>query len=503
MKNYLQIRKTCINKRLFAAAFSIPHFPFSISSAAFFIFNCSLFFALVSCSVQKKIATTLRENLIDSAARVMINNPQLSTAHIGISIYDADEKKVLYDFNGGKYFIPASNTKIATCYAAMKYLGDSLVGLKYKIKIDSVSDGIGIPDTTYILWPTADPTFLHPDFKEQPVYDFLKKINGTIEWALPLFDKNFFGEGWAWDDNNEAYMPPKTFFPIYGNVVNFKISSGNLTVEPKYFQNKNLISIATNKSINILREINSNHFYVEMNNRETKEISVPFYPSGLNIPNDLINDTIHKKIFKGFRMKYFNQNELPFIPDIDPYFLNANKPFDLIIIHSQPTDSLLKIMMHRSDNFYAEQSLLMVSNETLGIMNDEKIIDTILNSDFKNIPQKPRWVDGSGLSRYNLFTPNDFIWILDKMRNEFSWNRITTIFQSGGTGTLSDYYKNFPGKIFAKSGTLSNNLALSGYSITPKNKTLIFSVMVGNHMDSNADVRKSIEDFLTSVIQNY
>src|SRR6266536_1092971 len=144
------------------------------------------------------------------------------------------------------------------------------------------------------------------------------------------------------------------------------------------------------------------------------------------------------------------------------------------IIHSQPTDSLLKMMMHRSDNFFAEQSLLMVSNGMLGVMNDEKIIDTLLKTDFKDLPQKPHWVDGSGLSRYNLFTPMDFVFVLNKMLNEFSWNRITTIFPTGGTGTLSNAYKNIEGKIFAKTGTLSNNLALSGYIITKRGKTLIW-----------------------------
>src|SRR6185436_15278747 len=110
-------------------------------------------------------------------------------------------------------------------------------------------------------------------------------------------------------------------------------------------------------------------------------------------------------------------------------------------IHSQPTDSLLKPMMHRSDNFFAEQSLLMVSNERLGVMNDAKIIDTLLKTDFKDLPQKPRWVDGSGLSRYNLFSPQDFVVILNKMKNEFGMERLKTILPTGGTGTISDYYK--------------------------------------------------------------
>src|SRR5215216_2947832 len=103
-------------------------------------------------------------------------------------------------------------------------------------------------------------------------------------------------------------------------------------------------------------------------------------------------------------------------------------------IHSQPTDSLLKPMMHRSDNFFAEQSLLMVSNERLGFMNDARIIDTLLKTDFKDLPQKPRWVDGSGLSRYNLFTSQDFVFILNKMKNEFGMERIKVIFPTGNEG---------------------------------------------------------------------
>ena len=40
-------------------------------------------------------------------------------------------------------------------------------------------------------------------------------------------------------------------------------------------------------------------------------------------------------------------------------------------------------MMYRSDNFFAEQSLLMVSARLLNIMNDEKIIDTLLKQILK------------------------------------------------------------------------------------------------------------------------
>ncbi len=172
-------------------------------------------------------------------------------------------------------------------------------------------------------------------------------------------------------------------------------------------------------------------------------------------------------------------------------------------LYSQPTDSLLSIMMHRSDNFFAEQTLLMVSDAVLGEMNDTKVIDNLLNTIYKSAPQKPKWVDGSGLSRYNLFTPQDFIWLLNSMKNDFGVARMKTILPTGGEGTLSSLYKNYAGRIYAKTGTLSNHVALSGMLLTKKNKTLFFSVLVNAHQANAQDVRKAIEKFVTGIIDKY
>lgn len=173
------------------------------------------------------------------------------------------------------------------------------------------------------------------------------------------------------------------------------------------------------------------------------------------------------------------------------------------VIHSQPLDSLLRPMMHRSDNFFAEQSLLMVSQALLGSMNDEKVIQTLLKTDLNDLPQPPTWVDGSGLSRYNLFTPSDFIHILGKIRNEFGMERVKALFPTGTQGSLSNLYRNEAGAIYAKTGTLGGVVTLSGYLQTQKGKWLLFSVMVNNHRGSASHIRLRIQEFLRAIRERY
>ena len=126
-----------------------------------------------------------------------------------------------------------------------------------------------------------------------------------------------------------------------------------------------------------------------------------------------------------------------------------------------------------------------------------------LKTDFKDLPQKPRWVDGSGLSRYNLFTPQDFVFILNKMKNEFGMERVKDIFPTGGQGTLAIITKPTVDYIYAKTGTLSGVVALSGYLYTKKGKELIFSVLVNNHQASGTEVRRAVEKFLQGVRNRY
>jgi len=436
----------------------------------------SIILVLSSCSVQQKISRS---------AKQVINDSSLLTAHVGISIYDPETGKYWYNYQGDKYFVPASNTKIPTCYAAMKYLGDSL---KCFLTMEN--------DTALFVLPSADPTFLHPDYKTQPAFDFLKRSNKKIYTTDLKWRSEALGSGWSWNDYNESYMAERSAMPIYGNVIKWvQEKDTNHKDQPIMMYSIPEISWSVNfsdvnaRNFNVKRKIAENEYELIQGTEKYKELYVPFVTHGIRSSIELLSDTAGKKISlmnEQILTKVFSKVELV-----------------VHYIKTQPTDSLLKPMMHRSDNFFAEQSLLMVSNERLGVMNDAKIIDTLLKTDFKDLPQRPRWADGSGLSRYNLFTPQDFVAILNKMKNEFGMERIKVIFPTGGTGTISNYYKADSTFIFAKTGTLSGVVALSGFLYTKKGKLLIFSTLINNHQASSTAVRRAVEKFIQGIREKY
>jgi serine-type D-Ala-D-Ala carboxypeptidase/endopeptidase (penicillin-binding protein 4) len=423
-------------------------------------------FFLIACSPAQRISKTLRKQLNTDSA--------FTYAHIGVSVYDATGQTSLFQFNSNKYFVPASNIKIPTLYAGMKYLGAKLPGLLVEDKGDSL-----------LIQPTGDPTLLHVDYKQHPVFDYLLSIKKPIAINNSNWKTDALGSGWTWNDYLGYYSAERSAMPVYGNYI---LWTQQHTVENKGSVKDTSVLVYTQPEINwpttfssakesrfgIYRPRTENVYTITEGREMKAELEIPFVTNGITATLELLKDTLYKEITVSTT-----------IPTPKPQ-----------IIYSQPSDSMFKPLMFRSDNFYAEQTLMMVSNQLLGYMDEQKLIDSILQSDFKNMPQKPRWADGSGLSRYNLFTPDDFVWLLLKMKEEFGMERLKTIFATGNSGTLRNFYKEEAGFIYAKTGTLSGVVALSGYLYTSKNKLLVFSFLVNNHNTSSVAVRRAVEKFI-------
>lgn len=430
---------------------------------------------LFSCTTSKQISKAVKNDLL--------NDSSLSQAHTGIAVFDPQSGNYLLKYNSNRLFVPASNVKIATLYAGMKYLGEQLPG----IMVDEQKD------TVYLL-PTGDPTFLHPGFLQQPVFDFLKMQQKPLLISSSNWNTTALGNGWSWDDYLDAYSQERSPLPVYNNLIKWTLEK--LVTEREEGTDTSLFlysdpeipwdikfSIGQSESFRVVRPQDANFYTIIEGKEMKKELSVPFVTDGIKTSLSFIKDTLQKEILL---------NDGPF-----------STAHNWRTVYSQPVDSLFKPMMHTSDNFFAEQTLLMVSQMLFGEMNEQRLIDSLLKSLYKELPQRPRWVDGSGLSRYNLFSPEDFVWLLNKLNNEFGTERMKNLFPTGGQGSLRNYFLDEKGLVFAKTGTLSGQFSLSGYVITKKNRLLIFSVMINNHNTSSTAVRKAVERFVKLVRENY
>ena len=408
---------------------------------------------------------------IRQAQKTLLADPALKGAHVGVAVYNASKEKWVDRHLSNLYYTPASNTKILSTYLGMRFLGDSIPGWKMAENKDSI-----------FLLPMGDPSFLHPDFAYQPIADLIRQTKKQVVLCFPNMPDAFamYGKGWSWDDYAEDYQPERNRLSIYGNVLTVTKSKNGVNFQPSVFT-KNLV--APKEYIQWSRAKLENQFFATGRTIKDTLQQIPFITdTKYTLAKVLLEDTLRPALPIAIQKGWYHNNGH--------------------IVKTVPTDSLLKIMMQRSDNFFAEQVFLMASEQFLGTMNEDALIDTILKSEFSFFPQPTQWADGSGLSRFNLITPENYVALLKKMENDFSLKRIKGVFAQGGKNSLSAFYKNIPGELYAKTGTLGNQVALSGYIITNNGTHLLFSVLIANHISpSSIPVRKAVEAYLTKIMQ--
>ncbi len=397
---------------------------------------------------------------------------------------------MLEQYQSDKYFVPASNVKIFTCYAGMKLLGERMPGIEW---VDL--------DTAILLLPTGDPTLLHPDFATHPVAEWLRAAHKPVYITDLGWKAQALGSGWSWDDYSAYYMAERNPLPVYGNVIRwYQLSSRKETPsypgdtvdvfvysEPEVDWPVDFAPANAARVFEVDRARDQNRFMIRQGREASAVQEVPFVTDGLASAIELLQDSL--------------QVSLRVMDSSIARTLLAGRRREILL--SQPVDSMLRLMMQRSDNFYAEQTLLMSARQRYGAMDEHLAINGLLAGELAGIPQVPRWTDGSGLSRYNLFTPESFVWLLENMQRNVGMERVKKIFPSSGDGTLSGFLPEHPGKVYAKTGTLSGVIALSGYVQADSGRWLIFSLLVNNHRQPTRLIRQQMETLLKDIMKRY
>lgn len=408
----------------------------------------------------------------------LFNDSEVLSSHfVGFKLYDPNTKEVLYEQHADKYFTPASNTKLYTMYAALTLLGDSIPALRYVERGDSL-----------VFWGTGDPSLLNPEFGESRVLDFLRSAGKQLYYATGNYTGNPFGRGWEWDDYAYYYQPEIHSMPVYGNLVNFKAANGGgIQVTPAFFAPYlQLDDTMREQRFTIRRDKHDNTFrYNGQAVPATLNRSAPFKTSD-QLLAALLSDTLRRQV----------------------QLTRMTLPPDARIVYSHPLDTVLQAMMLPSDNHIAEQLLLVCAATHIGQELDaDSIRRYIVDMHLHDLPQRPEWHDGSGLSRYNLFSPASMVRLLEKLQEVVpDEERLLALFPAGGvSGTLERVYPTRNGRpfVWAKTGTLSNNHNQSGYLVTKTGRKLIYSFMNNNYVRPVAEVRQEMARVITAIHDNY
>jgi len=379
-------------------------------------------------------------------------------AHVALYVAPLAKKKPVIQWHSDHYMTPASNTKLLTFLATHQQF-DSLPSLFYRQQGDSL---IQFKSSGY-------PLLFHPFYPDAALASF---FNQEVSWVYvaPQLPPEPLGAGWSWDDYSYYYAAEKSAFPIYGNSLQATIQEGRLIITPDAFQS---FAVSDSLAPTFKRELHQNSFlYAPQRWKENDTLYRPFITS-----DSLFVKILSKAIQWPVSLAQKENNAQPWQS-----------------LYTRQENQLYQGLLKDSDNGIAEALLLMIAQKNMGHMHTQKAIDFIKSQWASWLPDPIEWVDGSGVSRYNMITPRTLGAVLQKIHQRVGWSAIKTLFPQGGvSGTL----KNYPApNLFAKTGTLRHNHNLSGYLFNKHGKPFVFVVMVNHHTAPTSEVKQGITQLL-------
>jgi len=181
----------------------------------------------------------------------------------------------------------------------------------------------------------------------------------------------------------------------------------------------------------------------------------------------------------------------------------------LLFAHrSPPMSEILPKFLKPSQNQTGEILLRTLGREVRGqgtAAAGAVVVDSLLRARGVQTAQQLQIADGSGLSRYDLVTPEVLAGVLTFMTRSPYWNVwYDALPVAGQDGTLASRMRGTPaeGKVHAKTGTLNGVRSLSGYVTTAAGERLVFSTMVNNHMRSARDADRVIDAMVVRLAES-
>ncbi len=191
---------------------------------------------------------------------------------------------------------------------------------------------------------------------------------------------------------------------------------------------------------------------------------------------------------------------------ISPTIALAKTPADakpIAVIHSPPISEIVNTTDVYSDNFFAEMLEKLLGARFGGAGTTAagtKVVEAYARSLGSHISQ----VDGSGLTRTNLASPEDVVHLLLGINKaEIGEEFIQDLALSGKEGTTAGRMKGTPayGRCRLKTGTLTGVSNLSGYCFNTDGKVMVFSTLMGSV--ANTETAHYYQDKIAGMVASY
>jgi D-alanyl-D-alanine carboxypeptidase/D-alanyl-D-alanine-endopeptidase (penicillin-binding protein 4) len=442
---------------------------------------------------------------LPAAIRKIIAQPIYQRSHWGILVQtlgkSPGDRQTLFAHDAEKLLIPASNTKLLTTAAALHKLGTT-----YRVRT-SVYGDLKQPNLTLRVVGRGDPSLGMVQL--QQLANQLKAKNIRRISTLIGDDSYFKGSrvhpNWDWEDVQAGYGAPV-------NSLMYKQNAIDLTLLPQQLGQPLRVQWQDPSDAAQWQVVNQS-LTVSQNEDEFVDVGRDFATPTVYVRGQLqVGSSAEavaissprpgNRFLQKFRM-VLTQAGIS-VDRVELTTTPATKALpELAVVESPTLAQLVQVLNQDSDNLYAEAVL-----NTLGRINapspDTTIagITVVLKTLVTELGVKSgsfAIVDGSGLARRNLVSPEALVATLQAMAQtpEAAVYRASLPI-AGVSGTLKSRFLKTPAAniLQAKTGTLTGVTALSGYITPPNYSPLVFSILVNNTTE-NASVLRSAVDAIS------
>jgi len=485
------------------------------------IYLLLLLLFVTSCSSIPVSFREINKEELSTRIETIFNDTLFSHAHWGVLIQSLKNGRTIYERNADRMFMPASNEKIPTSAATLIKLGSD-----FTFQTIIGNSGYRSDSTIYgdlIIIGDGDPT-LSDRIYEKPTTVFELWADSILSFGVNVIDGNIIGDDNKYDDSHLGYGWTFMGLDYWPSA---EISA--LQLNENYIDLQFIPPLTKIDTLQIVPDLESEYYKII---DETEIVDTG--KTDLNISSNFgqNNIVIKGKVLQGskkFERSPTITNPTKFYAtvlkevlerkgikilghpkdcdDIDNYSDSIRIRDTLLVHHSPPMKEMLKVLMKRSQNLYAETMIRILGYKKSGIgsfKEGKKVVEEVLLQ-FGIEKDTYAFMDGSGLSRYNFISPNQVVKILKGMRNSPYWDVWYDIQPIAGIdGTLRKRMKGTKaeGNVRAKTGTISNVRGLSGYVSTSEGEEIVFSFLVNGHLQATRET-ELITDKVLELIAEY